>query len=355
MIENLLGTSSTTSTSSTSTTTSTALLPCESECCILPGYEYKPCPGQRDCIDFTCGNITCPFECCPQDMGDQNLTGYMPQGCGIHSKCVNYSCVKEPCPFECCVRSTYTKKGCNRSIDACVGHKCVLADTDSDDIPDFLEKRIGTNINKKDSDGDNLTDFDEHYNLPTSPILADTDSDTLKDNVDPNPLSPDSAEVTLYLDLYDLFVNHSLVFALTDYYNSAVNGTNFYVVNETYNWTSTARTYSFFAEYPLNSTTFLETKFNIRAENKGLLPAKNLKAKLNLTYRCTLGNSTGDHLILAETIDLIDLAAESRYYSYNNLVSVDLAEFPENKIRHYISCHFQNRIHNLTLDKATYS
>ncbi len=56
------------------------------------------------------------------------------------------------------------------------------ADTDGDGLIDEIEEEIGTNPNKADSDGDNLSDFDEIYLTGTNPIKADTDDDGISDD-----------------------------------------------------------------------------------------------------------------------------------------------------------------------------
>jgi len=57
-------------------------------------------------------------------------------------------------------------------------------DSDGDGLLDVLELEIGTDINNIDTDGDTLTDFDEYYNLPSSPLFADTDGDGILDAED---------------------------------------------------------------------------------------------------------------------------------------------------------------------------
>lgn len=56
------------------------------------------------------------------------------------------------------------------------------ADTDGDGLIDEIEEEIGTNPNKADSDGDNLSDFDEIYLTGTNPIKTDTDDDGISDD-----------------------------------------------------------------------------------------------------------------------------------------------------------------------------
>ncbi|HHD83222.1 MAG TPA: hypothetical protein ENK92_03860 [Bacteroidetes bacterium] len=50
-------------------------------------------------------------------------------------------------------------------------------DSDNDDLPDYLEEKIGTNEYDKDTDGDGLTDFDEYCKYKTNPLKKDSDSD----------------------------------------------------------------------------------------------------------------------------------------------------------------------------------
>ena len=73
------------------------------------------------------------------------------------------------------------------------------SDDDNDDLSDSLEISIGTNPLLTDSDGDTLSDFDEvNYDddpgsyIPgqdLNPLQADSDSDGLRDDTDPIPLS----------------------------------------------------------------------------------------------------------------------------------------------------------------------
>ncbi|WAM31645.1 VWA domain-containing protein [Caldicellulosiruptor naganoensis] len=59
-----------------------------------------------------------------------------------------------------------------------------LQDKDSDTCPDFLEEKFGLKTNKKDTDGDNLSDFFEVlklFNL-TDGNLVDTDKDSIPDS-----------------------------------------------------------------------------------------------------------------------------------------------------------------------------
>ena len=57
----------------------------------------------------------------------------------------------------------------------------VEVDSDSDGLTDALEKALGTNILKLDTDGDLLSDFDEVKIYETDPLNMDTDGDGYKD------------------------------------------------------------------------------------------------------------------------------------------------------------------------------
>jgi len=54
-------------------------------------------------------------------------------------------------------------------------------DTDSDGIPDIMEKQLGLNPNKDDTDDDKLTDYFEYVNAVTDPRIADTDGNGVSD------------------------------------------------------------------------------------------------------------------------------------------------------------------------------
>ena len=54
-------------------------------------------------------------------------------------------------------------------------------DTDGDGLPDEIEKYIGTDPLKKDTDDDGLTDFDELFKTFTDPTMYDTDSNGISD------------------------------------------------------------------------------------------------------------------------------------------------------------------------------
>lgn len=54
-------------------------------------------------------------------------------------------------------------------------------DSDGDTIPNFVEQYFGTDCYNKDTDGDNLSDYDELYLLGSIPTLKDTDSNGTDD------------------------------------------------------------------------------------------------------------------------------------------------------------------------------
>ncbi|MFQ5975399.1 MAG: PKD domain-containing protein [Candidatus Hydrothermarchaeales archaeon] len=60
----------------------------------------------------------------------------------------------------------------------------LVSDKDNDGLNDTEEKRLGTDPEKADTDGDSLTDFDEVYNIKTDPLKADTDEDGLIDGLE---------------------------------------------------------------------------------------------------------------------------------------------------------------------------
>jgi hypothetical protein len=69
---------------------------------------------------------------------------------------------------------------------------CTPSDTDADGLPDPLEAELGTDPERADTDGDRLTDADEHWLKGTDPLVADTDGDGITDGeeldygLDPN-------------------------------------------------------------------------------------------------------------------------------------------------------------------------
>ena len=54
-------------------------------------------------------------------------------------------------------------------------------DSDEDGLPDVVEEMIGTNLELPDTDGDELTDYQEVYYTLTDPNLSDTDGDEVLD------------------------------------------------------------------------------------------------------------------------------------------------------------------------------
>lgn len=54
-------------------------------------------------------------------------------------------------------------------------------DTDKDGLFDYVENILGTDINKQDSDGDNITDYQEAVVLGTDPLKTDTDVNGVSD------------------------------------------------------------------------------------------------------------------------------------------------------------------------------
>jgi len=62
-----------------------------------------------------------------------------------------------PCPFECCMDSQYQPKACPTDYD-CMGNSCKARDSDSDGLPDYLEKQRGTDPLNPNTDGDRYND-----------------------------------------------------------------------------------------------------------------------------------------------------------------------------------------------------
>lgn len=54
-------------------------------------------------------------------------------------------------------------------------------DTDKDGLFDYVENILGTDINKQDSDGDNISDYQEAVVLGTDPLKTDTDGNGVSD------------------------------------------------------------------------------------------------------------------------------------------------------------------------------
>jgi hypothetical protein len=68
----------------------------------------------------------------------------------------------------------------DRALDAAL-EKVRLTDKDLDGLGDEEEKKIGTNLNNPDTDGDGLLDGDEIKFYKTNPLKPDTDNDGFKD------------------------------------------------------------------------------------------------------------------------------------------------------------------------------
>ncbi len=80
-----------------------------------------------------------------------------------------------------------------------------LTDKDNDGLTQKFENMIGTNPEKRDTDGDNLFDGDEYKVYKTNPLLKDSDRDGLNDfdevkryNTDPNSIDTDGDDLTDY-------------------------------------------------------------------------------------------------------------------------------------------------------------
>lgn len=79
----------------------------------------------------------------------------------------------------------------------------VTKDTDADGIPDYIEKEIGTDINKVDTDNDGLSDYFELLSMTYDPTKPDTDGNGINDgeevnsyNTDPNKYDTDNDSVS---------------------------------------------------------------------------------------------------------------------------------------------------------------
>ncbi len=77
------------------------------------------------------------------------------------------------CGF-CCV-SSVAALGANTNLQAA----CV--DSDADGLEDSLEAKLGTDPARADTDGDGLSDYDEHCKYRTDPTKKDTDGDGIPD------------------------------------------------------------------------------------------------------------------------------------------------------------------------------
>jgi hypothetical protein len=63
----------------------------------------------------------------------------------------------------------------------------VLGDIDGDGLDNLTEFTIGTSINGVDTDGDTLSDFVEYSSPVLDPLLADTDNNGIRDDIDSHP------------------------------------------------------------------------------------------------------------------------------------------------------------------------
>lgn len=61
------------------------------------------------------------------------------------------------------------------------GYSSKFIDSDEDGLPDFIEEQIGTDINNEDTDGDDLTDYQEYYILGTDPLVYDSVTEGVSD------------------------------------------------------------------------------------------------------------------------------------------------------------------------------
>jgi len=90
-------------------------------------------------------------------------------------------------------KDSYATFGIGASYSIGSGNK----DSDGDGLKDKLEKQIGTDPNKPDTDGDRLNDGEEYSHYKTDALKADTDNDGLRDGDEvlvnkTNPLKTDS-------------------------------------------------------------------------------------------------------------------------------------------------------------------
>jgi ribosomal protein L40E len=103
------------------------------------------------------------------------------------------------CPHECCVNSEYNDKLCGEGFE-CLQYSCKMIDSDGDGLGDIEEQRLGTNPRLSDTDSDGLTDYIEVKEKGSNPLLANTDGDRYNDGVDPSPLKPNSAVLSLAIE-----------------------------------------------------------------------------------------------------------------------------------------------------------
>lgn len=100
----------------------------------------------------------------------------------------------ESCPYECCLGGNYLTKQCSRDYE-CINNKCNAVDSDGDGLTDIDEKRIGTNPQLYDTDGDMLNDYQEYKILGTNPLKKNTDGDRYDDNEDTQPTTKNTANI----------------------------------------------------------------------------------------------------------------------------------------------------------------
>ncbi len=95
-------------------------------------------------------------------------------------------------------------------------------DSDGDAISDYIETKLGLDINNPDSDEDGTTDGLEIGMIGTSPTNPDTDNDGLKDGQDPVPLVNEKEMFHSTLGFQDTFMtiiadeNESFVYIVSD-------------------------------------------------------------------------------------------------------------------------------------------
>ena len=130
----------------------------------------------------------CPYECC---IGN----GYQAKSCQGDYECIANKCVGPVCPYECCLGIDYQPKSCSPHHE-CVNNECVPEDSDNDGLTDIEENKIGTNPGLADTDGDNLSDYQEVKTLHTDPLNTNTDGDRYDDDADPDPLVVNTADIT---------------------------------------------------------------------------------------------------------------------------------------------------------------
>jgi outer membrane protein OmpA-like peptidoglycan-associated protein len=112
-----------------------------------------------------------------------------------------------------------------------------LTDRDNDGLTQKFENMIGTNPEKRDTDGDNLLDGDEYSLYKTNPLLKDSDRDGLNDfdeikryNSDPNSIDTDGDDLTDFDEVITYNSNPTIKDSdsdnLTDGYEVNVYNTN---------------------------------------------------------------------------------------------------------------------------------